>query len=221
MLTTVNFLYGNVFYIVRRCKLAWLLLVQPSAFFRNQDGDLRHLEFRPIFNIWSRWHTCRGSCNTSFMGVSRMGSPFLELFFGYGSTWRLNQRLKVKVYPKSHKITYIHWLYVVCCIPIPPYMQIPIYICIYQYIKEIKRMWTWIYVSGIPICKYLLQVNKVYIYSSSTSSSPSSSSISICLHLDYIRFSSLALAVVRAWTACTVAAAVCATTWLSLCSEYI
>ena len=29
MLITVNFFYGNVFYIVRRAKLAWLHLVQP------------------------------------------------------------------------------------------------------------------------------------------------------------------------------------------------
>ena len=29
MLITVNFFYGNVFYIVMRAKLAWLHLVQP------------------------------------------------------------------------------------------------------------------------------------------------------------------------------------------------
>ena len=29
MLITVNFFYGNVFYIVRKAKLAWLHLVQP------------------------------------------------------------------------------------------------------------------------------------------------------------------------------------------------
>ena len=29
MLITVNFFYGNVFYIVRRAKLAWLHLMQP------------------------------------------------------------------------------------------------------------------------------------------------------------------------------------------------
>ena len=29
MLITVNSFYGNVFYIVRRAKLAWLHLVQP------------------------------------------------------------------------------------------------------------------------------------------------------------------------------------------------
>ena len=29
MLITVNVCYGNVFYIVRRAKLAWLHLVQP------------------------------------------------------------------------------------------------------------------------------------------------------------------------------------------------
>ena len=51
MLTTVNFFLLNVLYMVRRVKLAWLLLVQPSAFFRIQDGGLRHLEFRPIFNF--------------------------------------------------------------------------------------------------------------------------------------------------------------------------
>ena len=28
MLTTVNFFHGNVFYIVRRAKLAWLLLAR-------------------------------------------------------------------------------------------------------------------------------------------------------------------------------------------------
>ena len=43
--------YGNVFYIVRRAKLAWLLLVKPLAFLRIQDGGLGHLEFRPIFNF--------------------------------------------------------------------------------------------------------------------------------------------------------------------------
>ena len=29
MLITVNIFYGNVFYLVRRAKLAWLQLVQP------------------------------------------------------------------------------------------------------------------------------------------------------------------------------------------------
>ena len=130
MLTTVNFLYGNVFYIVRRGKLAWLLFVQPSAFFRNQDGGLGHLEFRPIFNFWSRWH--RGSCNTSFMGFTGWGVHFMDT----GSTWRLNQRLKVKVDPKSHNITSIHWLYVVRCIPIPPYMCICKFRYIYMYILK-------------------------------------------------------------------------------------
>ena len=51
MLTTVNFFLLNVLYMVRRVKLAWLLIVQPSAFFRIQDGGRRHLEFRPIFNF--------------------------------------------------------------------------------------------------------------------------------------------------------------------------
>ena len=48
---TVNFLYGNVFCIVRRAKLAWLHLVQPCAFLRIQDGGLGHLEFQQIFNL--------------------------------------------------------------------------------------------------------------------------------------------------------------------------
>ena len=36
-LPPVNYFYGNAFYIVRRAKLAWLLLVKPLAFFRIQD----------------------------------------------------------------------------------------------------------------------------------------------------------------------------------------
>lgn len=51
MLTTVNFYFLNVLYMVRRAKLAWLLLVQPLAFLRIQDGRLCHLEFQPIFNF--------------------------------------------------------------------------------------------------------------------------------------------------------------------------
>jgi len=51
MLITVNFFFGNVLYVVRRAKLAWLLLVQTLAFLRIQDGGLRHLELRPIFNF--------------------------------------------------------------------------------------------------------------------------------------------------------------------------
>jgi len=66
--------------MVMREKLTWLLLVQPLAFLRIQDGGLRHLEFRPIFKFWSRWH--RGSCNTSFWGFSRTGNPFLGLICG-------------------------------------------------------------------------------------------------------------------------------------------
>jgi len=45
MLTTVNFFYGNVFYMVRRAKLAWLLLVQLLAFLRIQDGILKFGQF--------------------------------------------------------------------------------------------------------------------------------------------------------------------------------
>ena len=51
MLITVNFVYGHLFDIVRRAKLAWLHLVQPRAFFRIQDGDLGHFEFRQMFNL--------------------------------------------------------------------------------------------------------------------------------------------------------------------------
>ena len=43
--------YGNIFYIVRKPKLAWLQLVQPLAFVGIQDGGFGHLEFRPIFNF--------------------------------------------------------------------------------------------------------------------------------------------------------------------------
>ena len=50
MLTTVNFFMENVFYIVRKAKLAWLHLVQPLAFLRIQHGGLGHLEFRQFFN---------------------------------------------------------------------------------------------------------------------------------------------------------------------------
>ena len=152
MLTTVNFLYGNVFYIVRSGKLAWLLLVQPSAFFRNQDGGLRYLKFRPIFNFWSRWH--RGSCNTSlnFMGFSRMGSPFLELFFGYGVNVKVKSEVKGQSWPY---ITKNHLYSLIICGSLHTYSTIYANSDIYVYIKEIKHMWTWIYVSGIPICKYL------------------------------------------------------------------
>ena len=51
MLTTVNVVYDDVFYIVRRAKLAWLHLVQPLAFLRIQDGVLGDLEFRQIVNL--------------------------------------------------------------------------------------------------------------------------------------------------------------------------
>ena len=51
MLTTVNWCYGIVLYMVRRAILAWLQLVQPLAFIRIQDGGLGHLQFRPIFNF--------------------------------------------------------------------------------------------------------------------------------------------------------------------------
>ena len=54
MLTTVNLFYGNVFYIVRRAGLAWLLFVQPLSFLRIQDGGLGHLEFRQMFYFLSR-----------------------------------------------------------------------------------------------------------------------------------------------------------------------
>ena len=53
MLTTINLFYGNVFYIVRRAKLAWHI-VQPLAFLRIQDGGLGHLKYLQIFNLSSR-----------------------------------------------------------------------------------------------------------------------------------------------------------------------
>ena len=39
--------------MVRRARLAWLLLVQPLAFLRIQDGGLGHFEFWSIFNFLS------------------------------------------------------------------------------------------------------------------------------------------------------------------------
>jgi hypothetical protein len=51
MFTTVNFVYGNVFDIARRAKSAWLLVLQPLAFLRIQDGSFGHVEFRPIFKV--------------------------------------------------------------------------------------------------------------------------------------------------------------------------
>ncbi len=74
--------HGNVFYIGSRAKLAWLILLQRWVFLRIQDGGHSHLGFWPISNLWYRWP--RWSCNTSFYGFSRAGSPFLVLFFGYG-----------------------------------------------------------------------------------------------------------------------------------------
>ena len=41
--------YGNVFYIVRSAKLAWLLYL--CNLLTIQDGGLGHLEFRQIFNF--------------------------------------------------------------------------------------------------------------------------------------------------------------------------
>ena len=40
MLSTVKKkkMYGNIFYIVKIAKLAWLLLVGPLAFLKIQDG---------------------------------------------------------------------------------------------------------------------------------------------------------------------------------------
>ena len=79
MLTTVNFFHGNVFYIVRRAKLAWLLLARHWAFLGIQDGGHHHIGCMDISNCWSWWHT--GSCNTSFLECVRAGNQFLEFFW--------------------------------------------------------------------------------------------------------------------------------------------
>ena len=50
MLTTVNFFHGNVFYIVRRAKLAWLLLARHRAFLGIQDGGHHHIGCIDISN---------------------------------------------------------------------------------------------------------------------------------------------------------------------------
>ena len=50
MLTTVNFCYGNLLYIVRRAKLTSLLFVKPLAFLRIQDGGHLNItmDFDPV-----------------------------------------------------------------------------------------------------------------------------------------------------------------------------
>ena len=81
MVTTVNFFHGNEFYTARRAKLAWLQLAWHWAFLWIQDGGSHHLGYMEISHCWPWLPTW--SCNTSFLGWLRVGSPFLELFCGY------------------------------------------------------------------------------------------------------------------------------------------
>ena len=98
MSITLNFFHGNVFFIVRKDKLAWLLHLNCWAFLRIQDGGRHYLGCWPISKFWSRWP--RGLCNTSFQGFSRVWSPFLELFFWY----RVKVKDKMKVKGQTKKI---------------------------------------------------------------------------------------------------------------------
>ena len=80
MLTTVNgFFHGNVFYIVRRAKLPWLLLARHWVFLGIRHGSSHHHRCMEISNCWSWWHT--GSCNTSLFGVFEGGEYISGVIF--------------------------------------------------------------------------------------------------------------------------------------------
>ena len=70
--------------MVRRVKLAWLLVVQPSAFFRIQDGGLRHLEFRPILTF--DLDDIEGLVIPLFRGFPGRGVHFWSYILDTGST---------------------------------------------------------------------------------------------------------------------------------------
>ena len=90
VLITVNFFYGNVFYIVRRAKLAWLQLVQPLAFLRIQDGVSAILNFGqcPSFDL----DDIEGRVIPLYKGL-----PFLELFFGYWVKVQVKSEVRGKI----------------------------------------------------------------------------------------------------------------------------
>ena len=49
-----------------------------------------------------------------------IGSPFLELYFGYGVKVKVTSEVKGQIWPKIRKqITSIDRLFVVRCLPIP------------------------------------------------------------------------------------------------------
>ena len=72
---TVNYcqlFYGNEFYIVRIAILALMLLVQPLAVLRIQDGGLGHLEF----STFDLGDTTDGRVISLFMGFPGWGVHF-------------------------------------------------------------------------------------------------------------------------------------------------
>ena len=68
-----------------------------------------------------------------------MGSPFLDLYFGYGVNVKVKSEVKGQSLPKITKISHLFTDYGICGL-LHTYSTIYANSDIYVYIKEIKRM---------------------------------------------------------------------------------